>query len=650
LKSFRPIIAILAIALSSWGVACAKPVLMHPTVVDVTAPTYQSATIAANGTAVTVTFSEPVVAADAAGFTLTPSGAAATLTLDSGSYSSSLVFTASRQIESSETATIAYSSTTGDVEDTSGNALATFTAQSVTNNSTYNSSDPYAPIEPEAFSTAYSLPTGGTTYTIDDADDLQATIDAADPGDVIVMQAGDTWTGNFTLPNKGSNMTPIYIISSALASLPAEGTRVALADAADMPKIQSTNNQGALYTKYGANNYRLVGIEFDKPSTNGVLIIGTGYDGTHSSFDIATQVSELPYRITFDRCIVRSSNDALSIRRGILLCGKYMAVVDSYIDNIKDSTEAQAIHITFGEGPYKIDNNYLEGAGENFMAGGDGVPITNDIPSDITFTNNYCFKPTAWNGSWEVKNLFELKRAQRVKVEGNVFENNWVDGQNGTAVLFTPRNQNDDAPWTVVKDVMFRNNVIRNSAKVFLIGGEDDVSDSAQSTRITIDNNLCDEITTELVTVSTPDLPLLYLTLTNNTMLHDTSVVGNKAHDFDRTGGGAAVNHLIAQNNIFTHGDYNTTYAADTDDETWSDNGWILNPASSRQAVNISNFATWYPNDIKEDDIDDVDFTDYATGDYELLNTSSFYEAGSDSENIGVNWTELEAAISGVVQ
>ncbi len=510
--------------------------------------------------------------------------------------------------------------------------------------------DPYAPIEPETFSTAYSLPTGGTTHAIDDADDLQATIDAAEPGDVIVMQAGDTWTGNFTLPNKGANMTPIYIISSALASLPAEGTRVSLADAADMPKIQSTNNQGAMYTKYGANNYRFVGIEFDKPSTAGVLIIGTGYDGTHSSFDIATQVSELPYRITFDRCIIRSSNDALSIRRGILLCGKYMAVVDCYIDNIKDSTEAQAIHITFGEGPYKIDNNYLEGAGENFMAGGDGVPITNDIPSDITFTNNYCFKPTAWNGTREVKNLFELKRAQRVKVEGNVFENNWVDGQNGTAVLFTPRNQNDDASWTVVKDVMFRNNVIRNSAKAFLIGGEDDVSESAQSTHITIDNNLCDEITTELITVSTPDLPLLYLTVTNNTMLHDTAVVGNKAHDFDRTGGGAAVNHLIMQNNIFTHGDYNTTYAADTDDETWSDNGWILNPASSRQATNISNFATWYPNDVKENDIDDVDFTDYTTGDYELLNTSSFYQAGSDSEDIGVNWAELEAAISGVVQ
>ena len=34
-------------------------------------------------------------------------------------------------------------------------------------------------------------------------------------------------------------------------------------------------------------------------------------------------------------------------------------------------------------------------------------------------------------------------------------ENNWVDGQAGMAVLFTVRNQDGGAPWSVVEDVTF---------------------------------------------------------------------------------------------------------------------------------------------------------------------------------------------------
>ena len=59
---------------------------------------------------------------------------------------------------------------------------------------------------------------------------------------------------------------------------------------------------------------------------------------------------------------------------------------------------------------------------------------------------------------WMVKNSFELKNAQDVLVEGNVFENVWVADQPGYPILFTPRNQNAHAPWVVVQNVVFRNN------------------------------------------------------------------------------------------------------------------------------------------------------------------------------------------------
>ena len=64
-----------------------------------------------------------------------------------------------------------------------------------------------------------------------------------------------------------------------------------------------------------------------------------------------------------------------------------------------------------------------------------------------------------------MKNSFELKNAQDVLVEGNVFENLWVADQPGYPILFTPRNQNGKAPWVVVQRVMFRNNLVRHTLR-----------------------------------------------------------------------------------------------------------------------------------------------------------------------------------------
>ena len=124
------------IALLSCGVVYAqKPILFHRAP-DTTAPTLVSAVLASNGTTLTVTFSEAVRGTSATGFTFTPSGAAATLTYASGNLTTALVFTVSRPLLSDETATLAYSSTTGDIADIPANDLATFSATAITNNST----------------------------------------------------------------------------------------------------------------------------------------------------------------------------------------------------------------------------------------------------------------------------------------------------------------------------------------------------------------------------------------------------------------------------------------------------------------------------------------------------------------------------------
>ncbi|HLJ97932.1 MAG TPA: hypothetical protein VKU02_32515, partial [Gemmataceae bacterium] len=69
-------------------------------------------------------------------------------------------------------------------------------------------------------------------------DSLQAAIDHAQPGDTLILDAGATFSGPISLPNKTGDQW-ITIQSAALDHLPAPGQRVGPDDAAFMPKITS---------------------------------------------------------------------------------------------------------------------------------------------------------------------------------------------------------------------------------------------------------------------------------------------------------------------------------------------------------------------------------------------------------------------------
>ena len=117
-------------------------------------------------------------------------------------------------------------------------------------------------------------------------------------------------------------------------------------------------------------------------------------------------------------------------------------------------------------------NNYLEAAGENVMFGGADSATAELMPADIEIRRNYFFKPLRWKVGdpsyagkhWTVKNLLELKAAKRVVIDGNVMQNSWVDGQDGTAVLLTVRNQECSANWSTVQGISFTNNTVRNAS------------------------------------------------------------------------------------------------------------------------------------------------------------------------------------------
>jgi len=175
-----------------------------------------------------------------------------------------------------------------------------------------------------------------------------------------------------------------------------------------------------------------------------------GSDGSTN----ATTPSDLPTDVVFDRCYVHGTPTG-NVRRGILINSARTAVIDSYISDIHEvGADTQAVGAWNGPGPFAIINNYLEAAGENVMFGGADPSITNLVASDIEIRNNLFSKPLSWKSGdpsyagiqWSVKNLFELKNAQRLLIVANVFERIWPAAQVAFAVVLTPRNQNNTAP------------------------------------------------------------------------------------------------------------------------------------------------------------------------------------------------------------
>jgi hypothetical protein len=312
--------------------------------------------------------------------------------------------------------------------------------------------------------------------------DLQAAINAALPGDQLLLAPGAVYTGNFRLPVKAG--TEFITIRTESPLLPGPGVRVTPANAGELAKIKSPNASPALATADGAHHWRIENIEF-LPTAGGagdIIALGSGTQ---------TDVAQLPRDLIFDRVYIHGDPLA-GQKRGIALNSGYTEIINSYIADIKTTNaDSQAICGWNGSGPYLITNNYLEAAGENVMFGGSDPTVWNLVPSDITLRRNTLSKPTTWrNSAWSVKNLLELKNARRVLAEGNLLENIWQAGQGGFAVQITPRNQGGKAPWSTVEDVTFRYNVIRHAGSAINISGWDDLQASGQAQRIQITNNL----------------------------------------------------------------------------------------------------------------------------------------------------------------
>lgn len=334
---------------------------------------------------------------------------------------------------------------------------------------------------------ALFVTTASTSVVVPAGADLQAAINSVTAGQTLLLAPGATFTGNYTLPPKAGASASVLVTIRTNNSTVGSG-RIA-PTGTPLAKLVSPNTQPVLATQPTAAFYLIQ--ELDLGSVAGGSDLITLGDGSAAQ----TNLAMVPHDLTLDRDYIHG-DPINGQKRGVALNSASTTISNSYIANIKlAGQDTQAIETWNGPGPYTITNNYLEAAGENFLAGGADPAIPNLVPSNITITHNVLAKPVAWMPlNWQIKNLLELKNAAHVLVQNNDFQYIWAQAQTGYAWQITPRNQDGACPWCIVTDVTFDTNTIEHAAAVANLLGTDNIHPSQPLSLVTITNNTATDL------------------------------------------------------------------------------------------------------------------------------------------------------------
>lgn len=408
-----------------------------------------------------------------------------------------------------------------------------------------------------------STPAPGKSRKVGATEDLQAALDSAHCGDTIELEAGGSFNTTYKLPAKPCDDAHWIVIRTSAPDsiLPPEGGRInpcyagintlhgmSLSCTSTKNVMAKIVGQPPVLVADGANHYRLIGLELTQiPGKLAYSILN---------------ISDAADHVIVDRCWIHGTATDDS-QQGVRFNSRYLAVVDSFISDIHfNGADTQAIGGPGGSGPYAIINNYLEAAGENMMFGGGAAATT---PSDIEIRHNHLYKPLVWRPTdpgfvgikFTVKDLFEVKNAQRMLVEGNIFENMW-----GTAIVITPKNQNGRCPVCLAADITWRYNIIRHAGAAFTIfnAPTDQGAISQGSQRISVHDNLFDDIDaakwggdSRLFVIGTcPQCPVVQ----DVSIRHNTATDGPKSFLFVHDPAAHKIPRFVFSDNIVPHGKY----------------------------------------------------------------------------------------------
>jgi hypothetical protein len=546
-------------------------------------------------------------------------------------------------------------------------------------------------------------PAQGSVISVNSGGNLQTALNSAQCGDVIQLQAGATFTGMFTLPAKNCSDSNWIIIrtSSPDSDLPAEGSRVTpcyagVASLVGRPAYTCTDPQnvlakvemvnpgnGPFQLANGADFYRFIGLEITRANGikgNGALI---SLNGTANE-------------IILDRSWLHGNpqdetNDGFAMSGGTSI-----AVIDSYFNDfhcISDVGSCTDAHSVSGgisdtqDGPYLIQDNFLEASGEGIMFGGGAATKT---PTDITILSNHFWKPWQWmpgnsqfvggptGKPFIVKNHMELKNAVRVLIDANLMDNVWGGfSQTGFGVLICPKNQHTKSganvcPLCQVTDVTLRYSQISHAGggiqlATSLSGNGQGGAPALAGTRWSIHDIVMDDLSKQYVggggafeiTNGWPTNPLNTVTVNHITAFPDVSghlaTMGNLPQNKPMYG-------FVFQNTLILTGRYpiwdaigsKTSCAAQDvpaptistcfSTYTFSNNGLIATPSQFPQS-------SWPTGNYFPTTVADVQFTDYNNGNggnYQLLPGSPYKNKGTDGKDLGADIVGLESALANV--
>jgi hypothetical protein len=487
---------------------------------------------------------------------------------------------------------------------------------------------------------------------------LQQYLNAANPGDTLVLPAGASYTGNFVLPvkapNLGTNADYITIITAGF-SQSSSAQRVSPSNAAAMAKIIDPGNglpafQAPVYSHY----WRLVGLEIfpATPQTAIYDLIDVGSYGSDQD-----TLDKAPQHFVFDQCYIHGWPN-VNFKRGIAINGGDISVTNSYMSDFhSDFQEAQALDCGNGPGPFHIINNYLEGAAENILFGSP-PSIAGLVPTGIEIRQNHFYKPLSLKTGdpsntgytpW-IKNFIEFKNGQDIVIDGNLMENNWVqapagNAQLGQAIVLGPRTGGTDYD-VVVQRVSITNNVIRHVGGVITMAGVDDTgAQHIPSNHITFSNNLVDDIRNDYAYPGVGSLAISVLGVSNVVVDHNDLFYP------------AQVSYLVVSpadgqftftNNIFPFGvGLNSPCGWKADAVAC-----MFPDGTISHNVAVGAVADWMPAGTFEPaSMNQVGFVNLAGGpsdyhNYALSASSPYRGAATDGSNIGVNFANIDTALT----
>jgi hypothetical protein len=546
-----------------------------------------------------------------------------------------------------------------------------------------------------------NTPAPGAVTSVNAGGDLQSALDAANCGDTIQLQAGATFTGVFTFPLKNCDDNHWIIVrtNGADSALPAEGNRLTpcYAGVSSLPgrpalNCTSTKNvtaklvmaaagTGPVIFASGANHYRLIGLEITR-------LAGTGLVYSLASM----QSSGAANNLIFDRIWIHGTALDDTTRGVDLGSSTYLSIIDSYLNDFHcvsltgSCTDSQAINGGLGSelmGPYKIVDDFLESSGENILLGGGSATTS---PTDIEISRNHFFKPLTWmkgqsgfvggkNGNpFIVKNLFELKNAQRVLLDSNIMEDSWGGfSQVGFGILLTPKNQGGSdggnlCPACQVTDVTIRYTSISHVAAGFQIAnamagagapldGErysihDIVVDDIDGTKydgpgefaqisVSAGAPVLQNVSINHVTAFPPSTlaligDMVATSTQMKTLLFTNSIINSGPYPIWSTGGGST-NCAYADVPL-------TTFDACFSPYSFTSNALIATPSKYPSSL-------WPSGNFFPSSASTVQFINYNGGnggDYQLQSSSPYKGKGTDGKDLGADIATLDSDIAGV--